>query len=52
MDQKAKKPPESESESHEKSQHDRGPYQKNQDRDAVKSAEETKDIPTKHGAIK
>lgn len=36
----------------EKSQHDRAPYQKNEDRDAVKSAEETKDVPTKHGAIK
>jgi hypothetical protein len=36
----------------EKSQHDRAPYQKNEDRDAVKSAEETKHIPNKHGAIK
>jgi hypothetical protein len=36
----------------EKSQHNRAPYQKNEDRDAVKSAEETKHIPTKHGAIK
>jgi hypothetical protein len=36
----------------EKSQHDRAPYQKTEDRDAVKSAEETKHIPTKHGAIK
>jgi hypothetical protein len=36
----------------EKSQHDRAPYQKDQDRDPVKSAEETKHVPTKHGAIK
>jgi hypothetical protein len=36
----------------EKSQHDRAPYQKDKDRDPVKSAEETRDIPTKHGAIK
>jgi hypothetical protein len=36
----------------EKSQHDRAPYQKNEDRDAVKSAEETKDVPTKHGTLK
>jgi hypothetical protein len=31
---------------------DRAPRQKSQDRDPVKSAEQTKDIPTKHGAIK
>ena len=31
---------------------DRAPRQKNQDRDPVKSAEQTKNIPTKHGAIK
>ena len=43
-------PPEPQDE--EKSQHDRAPYQKNEDRDAVKSAEETKDVPTEHGAIK
>jgi len=36
----------------EKSQHDRAPYQKNADRDAVKSAEETRDVPNPHGAIK
>jgi hypothetical protein len=36
----------------EKSQHDRAPYQKNGDRNPVKSAEETRDIPTQHGAIK
>ena len=36
----------------EKSQHDRAPYQKNQDRDPVKSAEQTHDVPTKHGALK
>ncbi len=36
----------------EKSQHDRAPYQKNADRNPVKSAEETRDIPTQHGAIK
>jgi hypothetical protein len=34
------------------SQHDRAPYQKNADRDPVKSAEETRHIPTQHGAIK
>jgi hypothetical protein len=31
---------------------DRAPRQKSQDRDPVKSAEQTRDIPTKHGAIK
>jgi hypothetical protein len=36
----------------EKSQHDRAPYQKNADRDPVKSAEETRDVPNQHGAIK
>jgi hypothetical protein len=36
----------------ENSQHDRAPYQKNLDRDPVKSAEQTRDIPTEHGAIK
>jgi hypothetical protein len=36
----------------EKSQHDRAPYQKPADRNPVKSAEETRNIPTKHGAIK
>jgi hypothetical protein len=34
------------------SQHDRAPYQKNSDRNPVKSAEETRHIPTKQGAIK
>jgi hypothetical protein len=34
------------------SEFDRAPRQKNQDRDAVKSAEQTRHIPTKHGAIK
>jgi hypothetical protein len=36
----------------EKSQHDRAPYQKATDRDAVKSAEQTKHVPTQHGALK
>jgi hypothetical protein len=36
----------------EKSPIDRAPYQKNADRNPVKSAEETRNIPTKHGAIK
>ena len=36
----------------EKSQHDRAPYQKNSDRNPVKSAEETRDVPNQHGAIK
>jgi hypothetical protein len=34
------------------SEFDRAPRQKSQDRDPVKSAEQTKHIPTKHGAIK
>ena len=34
------------------SQHDRAHYQENSDRDPVKSAEQTRHIPTKHGAIK
>lgn len=34
------------------SKYDRAPRQKNEDRDPVKSAEETRHIPTKHGAIK
>jgi hypothetical protein len=35
------------------SQHDRAPYQKDSDRDPVKSVEETRHIPTQgHGAIK
>ena len=36
----------------ESSQHDRAPYQKNSDRNPVKSAEETRHVPTQHGAIK
>jgi hypothetical protein len=36
----------------EKSEHDRAPYQKNEDRDPVKSAEETKEVPTQHGVLK
>jgi hypothetical protein len=34
------------------SEFNRAPRQKSQDRNAVKSAEETRDIPNKHGAIK
>jgi hypothetical protein len=34
------------------SQNDRAPYQKNSDRNPVKSAEETKHLPAQHGAIK
>jgi hypothetical protein len=45
---KKKEPPEDK----EKSQQDRAPYQKNTDRNAVKSAEETRDVPNPHGAIK
>jgi len=47
MSEAAKRP-----EEEEKSQHDRAPYQENKDRDAVKSAEETRHVPNKHGAIK
>lgn len=36
----------------ESSQHDRAPYQDDLDRDPVNSAEQTRHIPTKHGAIK
>ena len=36
----------------EKSQFDRAPRQKNTDREPVKRAEETKDIPTQHGTLK
>jgi hypothetical protein len=44
---------EEESGPEEKSQHDRAPYQKNKDRDPLKSVEETRDIPTLgHGAVK
>ncbi len=39
-------------EAQEKSQHDRAPYQENKDRDPVKSAEETRHVPTQHGAVK
>jgi hypothetical protein len=45
-----KQPPDSQPK--EKSQFDRAPRQKNSDRDPVKSAEETRDIPTQHGALK
>ena len=31
---------------------DRAPRQKNSDRDPVKSAEETRDVPTQHGTLK
>jgi hypothetical protein len=42
-----------ESKAEEKSQQDRAPYQKNSDRDPVKSVEETRHIPSQgHGAIK
>jgi len=34
------------------SEFDRAPRQKSEDRDPVKSAEQTKHIPTTHGAIK
>jgi hypothetical protein len=34
------------------SEFDRAPRQKSQDRDPVKSAEQTRHIPTQHGAIK
>jgi hypothetical protein len=43
-----KEPPEDK----EKSQHDRAPYQKNADRNPVKSAEETRNVPAQPGAIK
>jgi hypothetical protein len=36
----------------ESNQHDRAPYQKNSDRDPLKSVEQTRHIPTRHGAIK
>ena len=37
----------------EKSQHDRAPYQKDKDRDPVKSVEETRHIPSHgHGAVR
>jgi hypothetical protein len=38
--------------SKEVSSFDRAPRQKPSDRNAVKSAEETRDVPNKHGAIK
>jgi hypothetical protein len=47
MSEAAKRP-----EEEEKSQQDRAPYQENKDRDVVKSAEETRHVPNKHGAIK
>ena len=40
------------SEKDDPSEFDRAPRQRSQDRDPVKSAEQTKHIPTKHGAIK
>jgi hypothetical protein len=44
---------EEESRAEEKSQHDRAPYQKNSDRDPVRSVEETRHIPSQgHGAVK
>jgi hypothetical protein len=48
----ADEPKKPEPEKQEKSQHDRAPYQKNEERNAVDSAEKTKEVPTKHGAIK
>jgi hypothetical protein len=44
--------PSSQSEKEDSSEFNRAPRQKNQDRDPVKSAEQTRHIPTKHGAIK
>jgi hypothetical protein len=41
-----------ESKKDDSSEFDRAPRQKHQDRDPVKSAEETRHIPTQHGAIK
>jgi hypothetical protein len=50
---KKKRDPEQEPKAGEKSQGDRAPYQKNADRDPVKSVEETRDIPSQgHGAVK
>jgi hypothetical protein len=50
---KKKRDPETGPEAEEKSQQDRAPYQKNADRDPVKSVEETRDIPSQgHGAVK
>jgi hypothetical protein len=40
------------SKKYESTEFDRAPRQKSQDRDPVKSAEQTRHIPTKHGAIK
>jgi hypothetical protein len=48
----AKAPKKPEHERKEKSQHDRAPYQKDEDRDAVDNAEKTKNVPTQHGALK
>ena len=36
----------------EDSHYDRAPRQKNSDRNPVKAAEETRDVPNQHGAIK
>jgi hypothetical protein len=53
MVKKSKGGPGRESKAEEKSQPDRAPYQKNSDRDPVKSAEETRDIPSQGpGAIR
>ena len=53
MAEKSKRTSERESKAKEKSQQDRAPYQKNSDRDPVKSAEETRHVPSQgHGAIK
>jgi hypothetical protein len=44
---------EQESKAEEKSQHDRAPYQKDADRDPVKSVDETRHVPSQgHGAVK
>jgi hypothetical protein len=47
--EKPEKPPEKEEDS---TEFNRAPRQKNEHRDPVDSAEKTKHIPTKHGAIK
>jgi hypothetical protein len=53
MDKKSQGDSGRESKTAEKSQHDRAPYQKNSDRDPVKSVEETRHVPSQgHGAVK
>ena len=53
MAEKSKRASEQESKAEEKSPQDRAPYQKNSDRDPVKSVEETRNVPSQgHGAIK